>query len=66
MVLLHVDDDVLDLRQQVDAFGAAWVGPVARLTTVTGEGTGEHAGQARAPREHEAGARGETEQELPP
>ena len=31
VVLLHVDDDVLDLRQQVGALGPARVGPVAGL-----------------------------------
>ena len=32
MVLLHVDDDVLDLGQQVDAFGSLVVGAIARST----------------------------------
>ena len=35
MVLLHVDDDVLDLGQQVGALGSAGIGPVAGLAVAT-------------------------------
>ena len=41
VVLLHVDDDVLDLRQQVDALGPARVGPVAGLADVVRKRAGQ-------------------------
>ena len=66
VVLLHVDDDVLDLRQEVDALGPARVGPVARLTTVPGKEARQPAGEPGATGEHQAGARREAEEELPP
>ena len=41
VVLLHVDDDVLDLREQVDALGPARVGPVPGLADVVRKRAGQ-------------------------
>ena len=53
VVLLHVDDDVLDLREQVDALGPARVGPVSGLADVVRK----RAGQVPASGEQHARAR---------
>jgi hypothetical protein len=63
VVLLHVDDDVLDLRQEIGAFGQVRVGTIAGpAPSVPSAGR-----DGRAAREQEpARRRGEAEGEFAP
>ncbi len=68
MVLLHVDDDVLDLGQEIHTLGPAWVGAVARLADRARMERVERMAGEPAPRpaarERQSGGRTEPEQEL--